>query len=49
MHETNESSEALMRIVVAIVSGLILSAWKVLITVLIVVNFLITIFTGKRH
>ena len=49
MAKKNESEEALMRIVVAIVTGIILSVWKVLITVLAIINFLIAILTGKRN
>lgn len=49
MQKTNESSEALMRIVVAVISGIVLNLWKVLITFLSVVNFVITLFTGKRN
>lgn len=44
-----ERSEALMRIVVGIVSGIILSVWKIIIQVFGVVNFIITLFTGKRN
>jgi sorbitol-specific phosphotransferase system component IIC len=47
-NNTNESSEALMRIVVGIVSGIVLSVWKLLVTVLAVVNLLIAFFTNKR-
>ncbi len=49
MNKSDESSEALMRIVVGIITGVILSIWKMLISVLVVVNFVITLFTGKRH
>ncbi|MBT3835930.1 DUF4389 domain-containing protein [Candidatus Woesearchaeota archaeon] len=45
----SERSEAWMRIVVAIVSGIILSVWKTLIQVLIVVHWILVIFTGKRN
>ncbi len=44
----NESSEALMRIVVGIVSGIILSIWKMLVTVLAIINLLIAFFTNNR-
>lgn len=44
-----ERTEALMRIIVGIVSGIILSIWKALIQILIVVNWFITIITGKRN
>jgi len=38
-----------MRIVVGIITGIILSVWKILISALAVVNFFITFFTGKRN
>jgi hypothetical protein len=44
-----ERKEALMRIVVCIVSGIILGLWKGLIQILFVVNWFITIFTAKRN
>jgi len=44
-----ERTEALLRIVIGIVSGLILSIWKILIQVLGVINWIIVIFTGKRN
>ena len=44
-----ERSEALMRIVVGIVSGIIFGVWKMIIQVFGIVNFIITLFTGKRN
>ena len=44
-----ERSEIFMRIVVAIVSGIILSVWKVFIQVIGLVNWIITLITGKRN
>ncbi len=44
-----ERKEALMRIVVGIVSGIVLGVWKVFITVLIIINFCYTLCTGKRN
>ena len=44
-----ERQEAWFRIIVVIVSGIILAVWRYLIFVLIIVNWLITIFTGKRN
>jgi len=38
-----------MRIVVGIVSGIILSFWKALVTVLVIVNFFIALFSSKRN
>ncbi len=49
MKKTDESSEALMRIVVGIVSGIILSLWKMLVIALGVVNFLVALVTSKRN
>ena len=43
-----ERAEALMRIVVGIVSGIILSIWKILIQVFGVINFVWTLISGKR-
>lgn len=44
-----ERLEALMRIVVGIVSGIILGVWKIIVQVFGIVNFLIVLFTGKRN
>lgn len=44
-----ERKEALIRIVVGVVSGIILSVWKMLIQVLAVVHWVIAIITGKRN
>jgi hypothetical protein len=43
-----ERTEALMRIVVLIVSGFILSIWKMLVQVIVVIHWLYAIFTSKR-
>jgi len=43
-----ERLEALMRIVVGFVSGIILYFWAYLIGLLIVVNFIWTLISGKR-
>jgi len=45
---TNERSEALMRIIVAIVSGIILCVWRYFVVLISFVNFIYTIFSGKR-
>jgi sorbitol-specific phosphotransferase system component IIC len=45
----SERGEALMRIIVLIISGIILSIWKILIQILAIINFIITILTGKRN
>lgn len=49
MKKVNESSEALMRIVVGVITGLILSVWKVLIYLLAIVNLVVTLVDGKRN
>ena len=43
-----ERSEILMRIVVAIVSGIILGVWRWFIIVIGLVNWVYTLFVGKR-
>lgn len=43
-----ERQEGWFRIFVAIVSGIILEVWSYLIVILAVVNWLITVVTGKR-
>ena len=45
----SEKSEAWMRIVVGVISGIILSLWKSLVFALAILNFIYTIFSGKRH
>lgn len=45
----SERKEAWMRIVVGIVSGIILSLWKMLVFALTILNFIYTIFKNKRH
>ncbi|MBT7102638.1 DUF4389 domain-containing protein [archaeon] len=44
----SEKKEAWMRIVVGIVSGIILDIWGALIFILAVLNWIITVFSGKR-
>jgi len=44
----SERSEIFMRIVVAIVTGIILSVWKWLIMVFFVINWIYVLFAGKR-
>ena len=43
-----ERVEALMRIVVGIVSGIILAIWRGLIQILGIINFVWTLISGKR-
>ena len=44
-----ERVEALMRIVVAIISGIILGIWKMLVQILAIVHWFIVIITAKRN
>ena len=43
-----ERREAWMRIVVGIVSGITLSVWRYFVAVISLINFIYTIFAGKR-
>ena len=43
-----EKKEAWMRIIVLIVSGIVLMAWRYLVFILVLINFFYTIFTGRR-
>ena len=43
-----ERLETLMRIVVLIVSGIVLAAWRYLIIVFWLINFFYSVFSGKR-
>jgi len=45
----DERVESLIRILIAIVSGIILGIWRYLIFALALVNLVITLTTGKRH
>ena len=45
----SERKEALMRIVVLIVSGIILTLWRFLIQIIVVISFFYTLFTNKRN
>jgi predicted membrane-bound mannosyltransferase len=49
MAKKSERKEALMRILVCIISGIILKVWNVLVVILALVNWLITIISGKRN
>ncbi len=49
MKKATERKEALIRILVLIVSGIILGIWSILQRILIVVNFVYTLIRGKRH
>jgi hypothetical protein len=45
----SERKEGWLRLIVAIVSGIILCVWRYLTIVLVIVNWLITIIAGKRN
>ena len=44
-----ERAEALMRILVGIVSGIILGVWKALVQIIAIINWIIAILTGERN
>ena len=44
-----ERKELLMRILVSIVSGILLSVWLALVKLLFVINFFIVLISGKRN
>ncbi|MFH1275922.1 MAG: DUF4389 domain-containing protein [Candidatus Woesearchaeota archaeon] len=45
----SERVEAVMRIVIGIVSGIILGLWKGLIQILVLVQWVLAIFTNQRN
>ncbi len=47
--KNKEKEEAWFRLIVLIVSGIIISLWSVPIKFLAVVNWFITVFSGKRN
>lgn len=49
MAKNSERKEAWFRIIVVIVSGIILGVLKTLVAILAIINWLITIFSGKRN
>jgi len=44
-----ERTEAWMRVVVGIISGLIIGIWKGLIQIIAIIHWIIVLFTGKRN
>lgn len=48
MKKASERKEALMRIVVAIVTGVILYLWGHVIVVVVILNWLVALFAAKR-
>lgn len=49
MKKAEEKKEAWFRILVAIISGIILGVWKIVIIILLIVNWFIVVFKGKRN
>lgn len=47
--KTSERWEALMRIPVAIVSGIIIGLWRMLAQFVALINWFVTIITGRRN
>ncbi len=47
--KSKEKKEAWFRIIVFIITGIVLGLWKYLVYVLIIINWFITIFSGKRN
>jgi hypothetical protein len=45
----SERPEAWMKILVLIVSGIILKVWGIVILIVGIINWLITVFSGKRN
>jgi hypothetical protein len=44
----SERLEALMRIFIFVISGVILMSWRVFIYLLVIINLIYTLFSGKR-
>jgi sorbitol-specific phosphotransferase system component IIC len=44
----SERKEALMRILIGIVTGIILSVWRALIQILVIFHFIYVLITGER-
>jgi len=44
----SERKEVWMRIVVGLISGIVLGVWRYLIFVFVVINWIYTLFAGKR-
>lgn len=49
MGKKTERKEAWFRILVLIISGIILSLWKAVIVLIGIINWLITVISGKRN
>jgi hypothetical protein len=46
---SEERIEALLRIPIALVSGIIWGLWSYLIVILVIINWFMTLFTGERN
>ena len=44
----SERTEALMRIVVGVISGIIIGVWKILVNIIIIIHWFYVLFAGKR-
>ena len=49
MVKKSERKEAWFRIIVAIVSGIVLSLWKAVIGIVIIIHWIFVVFSGKRN
>jgi len=47
--EINERNEVLMRVIIAIVSGIVLSVWKGFVQIITLVNWIYTLIKNKRN
>ena len=45
----SERTEALLRIVIGIISGLILGLWKIIVQVVVIIHWIYVLVTGKRN
>ena len=45
----SERVEAIIRIIVSLISGFVLGIWKIVIQILVVVHWLIAVITDKRN
>lgn len=44
-----ERAEALMRIVVLVISGIIIGVWKIPVQIITIIHWIMVIFSGKRN
>lgn len=43
-----ERGEVFMRVIVAVITGIILDVWKIFVAIISIVNWVYTLFAGKR-